>query len=127
MTGHARFGAGRPADLVVFSVSSGPDAGRIVGLGQPVSTPALRLYSLDFEFANPEVLRPGDFHRWTAVIDPGRLPPGDVVLNAWALDVQRMSLTPLADSLRIRRNADPAAPGEAAIIPSTPGRTAADG
>ncbi|MGI8604005.1 MAG: hypothetical protein ACR2OZ_13585 [Verrucomicrobiales bacterium] len=111
LTGHARFGAGHPSDLILFAPTTSAPAGQIIGLGQPVATPALRLYALDFEFANAEPLPPSQWHRWRAHIDLSRLPPGESTLEAYALDVEQMSVTRLADAVLVNR------PAEAGAVP----------
>lgn len=103
ITGHARFGFSQPADLVLFALPPHDLDHRVIGLGQPITTPVLRLYSLDYEFANAEPLPATTLFRWKAVIDPSLLPAEGARLEIWALDVGPMKVTRLQQSVDIRK------------------------
>jgi hypothetical protein len=101
LAGHARFGVGRPADLVLFVIDAGSGHRRVVGIGQPLFTPAWRGYVLDYEFANAEPIPQSAGHRWRGTLAPAQVPRGRVELELWALDAKSRRVTRLDGSLQL--------------------------
>ncbi len=101
--GNARFGIQQPADLVLIVPAGEPT---VVAVGQFASTPALRLYGLDYEFANAEPLPHSLWSRWTAHLPASAAPASGRTLEVWALDARAMTVTRLSTGLRLSGGED---------------------
>jgi len=100
LTGNARFSVTQPTDAVLITMGD-----RVINLGQPQSRPLLRLYGLDFEFANVEDVPVASMYPWKAVIAPEYLPDGNVTLDFWALDVGSKNIAAMPVHLAVDRAA----------------------
>jgi hypothetical protein len=96
ITGQARFSTTRSADLILITA---PDSGNIIALGTPTPPHQLRQFPLDYEFMNSHEVTVGEAHRWEARLPLTAIPAGSTHLDAWILDVQKMSVTRLAQTL----------------------------
>lgn len=82
LRGNARFGQGKPADAVLVTVGD-----KVIALGQPKPKPTLRIYALDYEFANVDELPVNAMYPWEAEIPASVLPAERSELSLWALEV----------------------------------------
>lgn len=96
ITGHARFGSRHPADLILAARGE-----EVLGLLQPQSRQWLRMYGLDYEFTNLEDLPVQALYPWKGVVKSPALPPGETVLDLWALDVKENRLARLPATLKV--------------------------
>lgn len=94
--GNARFGAGSPADAILFSRGD-----QVVALGMPRPKPLLRIYGKDYEFSNVADVSIAGMHPWKAVIPSAVLSSEPEKLEAWALDVAARRIALLNAHLRI--------------------------
>jgi hypothetical protein len=94
--GNARFGAQKPADAILFTRGE-----KVIALGQPAPLPRLRLYALDYEFANYNEFPVSDLYTWESYIAPAQLTDSKEPLELWALDVRDMRITKLEKSVQI--------------------------
>ncbi len=100
LTGTARFGPGQPADAVLIVRD-----GKVIALGQPAPKPQLRIYGLDYEFANVEELPVSSLYPWKGVMAPDILPAESTTLELWALDVAGNRVTRLDTHLKVDKTA----------------------
>lgn len=100
LTGTARFGPGQPADAVLIVRD-----GKVIALGQPAPKPQLRIYGLDYEFANVDELPVSSLYPWKGVIAPDIVPAEPATLELWALDVAAKRVTRLNVRLKVDKTA----------------------
>ena len=86
LTGHARFGPERPADVVLITLEKDD---QIVALGVPRPQPVFRLLNVDYEFTNFVELPLEQMFIWEAHIPMANLPSGVRSLELWALDSEK--------------------------------------
>jgi len=96
LSGNARFGVTEPADAVLITQGD-----RVIALGQPEPRNALRVYGLDYEFANMENVPVASMFPWRAVIPAAAIAPGPSRLDAWALNVTDRRIARLTTGLLI--------------------------
>lgn len=96
LSGNARFGVTEPADAVLIT-----QGGNVLALGQPVLRNTLRIYALDYEFANVQDVPVAAMFPWKAVIPAASLGSGSSHLEAWALNVTDRRIARLNGSLRV--------------------------
>ncbi len=94
--GNARFGSQKPADAILFTRGE-----KVIALGQPAPQPKLRLYALDYEFANYNEFPVSDLYPWEAYLTPAQLGDDKEPLELWALDVRDMRITKLEKSVQV--------------------------
>ena len=104
ITGHARFGAQKPVDAVLFCQGE-----KVIALGQPAPKHLLRIYGLDYEFGNAADVNVSDMYPWECTIPAAQLPAAAGPLDLWALDVAGKRIAKLSASVTI----DPAGPNAA--------------
>ncbi len=100
LTGTARFGPGQPVDAVLIVRD-----GKVIALGQPAPKPQLRIYGLDYEFANVDELPVSSLYPWKGVIAPDIVPAEPTTLELWALDVASNKVTRLSTRLKVDKAA----------------------
>ena len=98
--GHARFGPERPADMVLITAE---DQRTVIALGVPRARPLLRLYSVDYEFANVLEVPVEETTLWEARIPTARLPGATKSLYLWALDSKNRRVAPFQRKIPINR------------------------
>lgn len=96
INGTARFGPGQPTDAVLMVQD-----GKVIALGQPAPKPQLRIYSLDYEFANADELPVSSLYPWKGILSPDIVPANSAPLEFWALDVAGMRVTRLNSRLQV--------------------------
>lgn len=97
VVGNARFGSGRPADLLLITAAG---SNQILALGVPTPRAMLRLYPLDYEFTNNHEVPVGEPYRWEARIRTSALPAGIGLLDVWALDGREMRIARLSQKIQ---------------------------
>lgn len=98
VTGNARFGTARPADLLLITAAN---SDHILALGVPTPKPILRLYPLDYEFSNNHEVPVGEPYRWEARFPSSAIPGGIARLEVWALDIREMRITRVKQSVAV--------------------------
>ena len=82
--------------------------GKVIALGQPAPKPQLRIYGLDYEFANVDELPVSSMYPWKGVIAPDIMPAEPTTLELWALDVAGMRVTRIDVLLKVDKSANTA-------------------
>lgn len=93
LRGNARFGQQKPADAVLITQGD-----KVIALGQPAPKHVLRIYGLDYEFANVDDVTVSEMYPWETTIPAAQLPASAGPLDFWALEVagMRISKFPMA-------------------------------
>jgi hypothetical protein len=108
LSGNARFSVNEPADAVLIALGD-----KVIALGQPAPRNILRIYGLDYEFANVDELAVAGMFPWKAVVPASALPATPATLDLWALNAGGKRIARLGQSLGL----DVAA-GKAEITPA---------
>lgn len=98
--GYAELPSHRPADLVLFSAKRKGGTERLFAFGTVTSLPPYMRQAMrrDFEYTAAEPLTPAATARWTGPIHLIDQPPTkEEIIDAWALDVERMQLYRIND------------------------------
>jgi hypothetical protein len=90
-----------PADAILITAGDG----NVIALGQPVSRPMLRIYGLDFEFANAENVSVASMFPWKAEVPAEVLRDGPLALDFWALDVSSKTIARIQETLNLDKAA----------------------
>ena len=96
ITGTARFAVGQPADAVLVTIGD-----KVIALGRPTPRALLRIYGLDYEFANVEETPVSVMYPWRAYVSAEALPPDNAKLEFWALDAARKRIAKIDAVLEV--------------------------
>ena len=96
LRGNARFGQQRPADAVLITQGE-----KVIALGQPAPRPLLRIYGLDYEFANVDDVPVSEMYPWQTTIPAAQLPTAPGPLEFWALEVPGMRIARISTGLTV--------------------------
>lgn len=96
LSGNARFGVTEPADAVLITQGD-----RVIALGQPAPRNVLRVYGLDYEFANVDNMPVAAMFPWRAVIPAAAIAGDPSSLEAWALNAADLRIARLGAKLRV--------------------------
>lgn len=89
--GNARFSEHNLADAVLITRGD-----KVISLGQPAPRNLLRIFGLDYEFANIDDMPFASMYPWKGAIPATKLPQEKTDLEFWALSVSQMRIARLA-------------------------------